>query len=85
MEWLYVESLSPIIGIPRGVVRETLADPDQRSREFCVKTGARFHLRLQAARELAVHNCVPPFAIIQNGIAYRFKTKQALVDAVTTL
>lgn len=86
MTWIHVESVTPIVGLQRGTVQETCADPDQRSREFCVQAGVRFHMEKHAAEQLAIHNCIPPFAIVTGaGVRIKFKTKKALVDAVLAM
>ncbi len=82
IEWIEIEALDAIIGIPRGSILETERDPDQRSREVCVKKGARFHMKIWDAHHMAMHNSRPPFAIIRHGLRLVFDTKQGLVDAI---
>lgn len=82
IEWIEIEALDAIIGIPRGSILETQTDPDQRSREVCVKEGERFHMKIWDAHHMAMHNSRPPFAIIRHGLRLVFDTKQGLVDAI---
>ncbi len=80
--WVEIEALEPIIGIPRTVIKGTGAGPYQFSRQVSLGKGARLTMQSYAARDLASINASPPFAIIRDGIRFRFKSKQALLDGL---